>query len=167
MKMAAAMLAMAMTAGCATVSGDPQSSLPAAITYQTTPCFGFCPTYRVTIHADGTGTFVGEGHTAVNGKQPFSVTPAQYAEFARRLAPLRPASGEVRYDHGTCEVIATDMQTIVVGWTGEDGVSQSLSYDLGCEREKNRAMIERLRSAPDALLIEHLIHRPASRTGSS
>ena len=143
-------------AGCVTTAaaaGDQVES----VTYETGPCFGACPVYRVTVGRDGSGLFVGRRFTAVTGERRFSVTPAQYGAFVRQLEPLRPASGERLYSGEACEMMATDMPSADVKWRAADGVEQHLYFYFGCDMERNRAIGERLRAAPDLLPIGDLI----------
>lgn len=143
-------------AGCATTAGAAGDQVE-SITYETGPCFGACPVYRVTVGRDGSGQFVGRRFTAVTGERRFSVTPAQYGAFVRQLEPLRPASGERLYSGEACEMMATDMPSADVKWRGEDGAEQHLYFYFGCDMERNRAIGERLRAAPDLLSIGDLI----------
>ena len=80
------------------------------------------------MNANGSGLFVGQAHTAVTGNRAFTVTPAQFAQFVGRLAPVRPASGSVRYD-GPPECtgpMITDLPSTDVQWTGANGQQQGL-----------------------------------------
>lgn len=148
-------------AGCAKKSG-PERPIPIegdSITYETGPCFGACPIYSVTIRPDGSGVFTGKRFTAVTGEREFKLTPGQYKAFADRIAPYRPASGEVRYVQGekNCEQVATDLPSVDITWTRAIGDSQKLYYYFGCDMEKNQAMSEALGDAPDELPLEELI----------
>lgn len=129
-----------------------------SISYETQPCHGRCPVYAVTVRPDGTGTFVGNRFTAVEGERPFTLTRAQYDAFAARLAPYRPASGEVRYEMGSanCGNAPTDMPSVDVRWTRAIGDSQALHFYYGCRRD-NAAMAEALSGASDLLPIQALI----------
>ena len=158
MKAFVAVVALGLSA-CATVPAG-GSALPASISYETTPCFGFCPVYKVTVNADGTGTFVGERNTSVSGARTFRVTAPQYAAFARHLAPVRPVSGEVAYNPGNCQPYATDLPGVRVEWTGTDGARQLLSVDKGCGSEEARAAARRLDAAPALLPIGEWTKRP-------
>lgn len=126
--------------------------------YTTSPCFGACPVYTVTVRPDGTGTFEGQRHTAVTGVRDFRVTPAQYEAFLARLAPYRPRSGTVRIAPGEpgCGQAATDLPSVEVQWDGKAG-HRALSYYFGCDRERNQRMADALGSAPDLLPIASLI----------
>ena len=152
--------AMAL-AGCAKTDG-PGRPIPIegdSITYETGPCFGACPIYSVTVRPDGTGVFTGKRFTAVTGEREFKLTPGQYKAFADRIAPYRPASGEVRYSHGepNCQQAATDLPSVDITWTRAIGDSQKLYYYFGCDMEKNQKMSEALGDAPDELPLEELI----------
>src|SRR5688572_23522983 len=95
-------------AGCATAAGADGESSVESVSYETEPCFGACPVYRVMVNRDGSGLFEGRRFTAVTGERRFSVTPTQYRAYVRHLEPLRPASGERRYAGDACEMMATD-----------------------------------------------------------
>jgi hypothetical protein len=113
----------------------------------------------VTVRPDGSGIFDGKRFTAVHGERSFTLSRAQYDAFAARLAPYRPASGDVRYAMGepNCRNAATDMPSVDIRWTRAIGDSQALHFYFGCDLEKNRAMRDALGQAPDALPIEALI----------
>lgn len=159
-------LAAVALAGCARTGGGgnamPGKPIPIegdSITYQTGPCFGACPVFSVTIRPDGSGVFTGKRFTAVEGERAFKATPAQYAAFAKALAPYRPQSGEVRISHGDprCKQVATDLPSVEVVWMRAIGDSQKLYFYFGCDMEKNAPMADALGNAPDALPIEELI----------
>ncbi len=126
--------------------------------YTTSPCFGACPVYTVTVRPDGTGTFEGQRFTAVTGARDFRVTPAQYDAFLTRLAPYRPRSGTVRVAPGTpaCGQHATDMPSVEVQWDGKAG-HRAFSYYFGCDRARSPGVADALGSAPDLLPIAALI----------
>jgi uncharacterized protein DUF6438 len=158
MTLAAALLAaMAALAGCA---GAPPPATPVqTIAFETGPCFGACPVYRLTVNSDGSGTFEGRRFTAVTGPRPFRATPAQYRAFAAQLEPLRPAAGEVRYSGEACRSMATDLPSAEVTWRSRRG-EQRLYFYYGCDMERNRAIAERLTAAPGLLPIGDFI-RPS------
>lgn len=149
-----ALAATAALAGCKTTAKKVES-----ITYQTGACFGTCPVYTVTVHSNGTGLFVGQHHTTVTGNQAFTVTPAQYAQFVNHLAPIRPASGIVRYDHAPlCTAKSTDSPSVDVKWNGTNSQQQELYYYYGCVNPAGPAMAQRLSQAPNLLPIGSYIH---------
>jgi hypothetical protein len=130
-----------------------------SITYETGPCFGACPVYSVTVRPDGSGVFTGKRFTAVTGERAFKLTPAEYAAFASRLAPYRPASGERRVSPGEkgCEHAATDLPSVDITWTRAIGDSQKLYYYFGCNMGGDRSMAEALGGAAETLPLEALI----------
>ncbi|NJC32993.1 hypothetical protein GGR88_000467 [Sphingomonas jejuensis] len=132
-----------------------------SITYRTSPCYGTCPVYAVTVQPDGTGLFVGERFTATTGERGFRLTPARYQAFKALLSPLRPT--EERRDvvpgEAGCESYATDQSGVHVTWTELSGATQELHYDLGCNKAAGDGGSTRLREAPSLLPIEGLVGR--------
>ena len=138
-------------------SAAPPPATPVqTITYETGPCFGRCPVYRVTINSDGSGSFEGIRFTAVTGPRRFRATYAQYQAFARQLEPIRPARGAVRYEGRACRSMATDLPSAEVTWRSSRG-TQSLYFYYGCDMQRNRALAERLSAAPGLLPIGDFI----------
>lgn len=153
----AAIGAAALLAGCAATGGRP-SGVPMAIEgdsirYETSPCYGTCPVYAVTIRPDGSGTFEGQRFTAVTGTRAFKATPDQYRRFAAALQPWRPTNGEMLYQMGTplCDgPMVSDMPSVDVHWSQASGGAQHLSLYYGCG---SQAMRDAIRTAPDVLPI--------------
>jgi len=129
------------------------------IIFETGPCFGACPVYRLTVNSDGRGTFEGRRFTAATGTRAFRATPAQYRAFARQLQPLRPATGSIRYSGEACRNVATDLPSADVTWRSRRG-TRNLYFYYGCDMQRNRAIGERLNAAPGLLPIGDFI-RPA------
>ena len=150
---------LAGATGCATVPDRPIPIESESISYETGPCFGACPVYRVTVSPDGSGTFEGRRFTAVTGERSFRLTPAQYRAVAAPLAPLRPADGSVRMSGEACRQMATDMPSAEVTWFSPIGNSQNFYFYYGCDMDRNRATAERLTQAPRLLPIQELIGR--------
>jgi hypothetical protein len=154
-------------AGCAKTGERPETGTPKppvaiesdSITYTTGACFGRCPVFSVTVRPDGSSVFKGERFTAVTGEKAFQLTPAQYEDFAKRLAPYRPESGEAIYAPGQplCKEVATDLPGVDIRWTRAIGDSQHLYYYFGCDMTKNRAMADALGGAVELLPIEDMI----------
>ena len=155
------MAALALLAsGCMTVTDDGPIAIESdAISYETGPCFGACPVFKVTVSPDGSGTFEGRQHTQLRGERRFRITPAQYRAFAAHLAPLRPAEGSVRLSGEACRQMATDLPSAEVTWFSQIGNSQNFYFYYGCDMEKNAAIGERLRRAPALLPIRDMIGR--------
>lgn len=151
-------------AACAVTPG-PGGPVPIeqeAIRYETSPCFGACPVYAVTVRPDGTGTFEGGRFPKETGTEAFRLDPAAYRRFAAALKPYRPAAGEVAYQPGTpnCQMAATDMPSVKVTWSENTGAApEVLSFYYGC-RTDNPAMADALRKAPELLPIKDFIGPP-------
>ena len=154
----------AMTGGCVMAVGNTTTeTAPVAIeretiTYETSPCFGTCPVYRVTIQPNGAGVFDGKRFTKVNGIREFRASPAQYRAFADKLERYRPRQGEQLIQPGRpgCQNPPTDMPSVDIRWNEASGASQHLSFYYGCAMW-NQAMNEALRSAPNELPIGQFI----------
>jgi hypothetical protein len=133
------------------VGPPPTAGTVETIRYETGRCFGTCPVFVLTARSDGTATFEGKQFTAVQGVRDLSITPAQYAEFRNRLQPYRPP-GERRLSmDAECNGrVATDMPSVDVTWTAK-GPQAHLYVNYGCDMERNAAMFEALRQAPDAI----------------
>jgi hypothetical protein len=143
-----------MLGACATTSGGaPQAA--ETIRYESSPCFGACPVYAVTVSSDGNGTFEGKRFTAVAGERKFALTPAQFADFRRRLQPYRPADGERRIQSGSaeCGQLITDQPSAAVTWSGGEAPPATLSLYYGCTAPALAAMKAALRGAPEMLPI--------------
>lgn len=155
MRLAVAFTVALALSACATMPADAGDRPLRSISYAAGPCFGACPVFRVTVNSDGTGVFDGGRFAAVTGERRFMVTPAQFRAFAARLAPYRPATGERRYSGESCRRMATDQDSVEIVWRG--AAEQRLNVYYGCDMEANRAMFDRLRSAPNVLPIGDFI----------
>ena len=144
---------LALTA-CATTRGHVDVR---SISFETGPCFGACPVYRVTVDSEGNGAFEGRRFTQVTGVRSFRISREQFRTFARHLQPLRPERGAVRYAGETCANLATDMPSADVTWRSLDGQTQALHFYFGCDPERNQAMAERLTQAPRLLPIDAFV----------
>jgi hypothetical protein len=149
---AAAIGAFGLVAACAAAPASPVQT----IVFETGPCFGACPVYRVTLNSDGSGTFEGRRFTSVTGTRPFRATSAQALAFARHLEPIRPGRGAVRYAGEACRSMATDMPSAEVTWRSPRG-TQSLYFYYGCDMDRNREIAARLDAAPALLPIGDFI----------
>jgi hypothetical protein len=155
MKLVMTIAALTTLAGCATAGRPGPAQAVETIRYQTSPCFGACPVYAVTVSSDGTGAFEGKRFTAVTGERRFTLTPAQFADFRQRLQPYRPADGERRIAAGEadCGAMMTDQPGAAVDWSGGDAPPARLSLYYGCTAPALAAMKTALRAAPEALPI--------------
>jgi hypothetical protein len=95
-----AAIAAVLLAGCATTSGA-GSEPPQQVTFETTPCFGGCPVFSLTLDADGHGVYEGGRFVKTTGRHEFSASRGQVGAFFDRIRPFRP-DGAVRYDMAHC-----------------------------------------------------------------
>lgn len=133
--------------------GRPAPGMREPIEYQTGPCFGRCPVYRLHLEPNGQAVFTGIRFTAVTGERRFRIDPAEAAAFANALAPYRPATGTTRrYSHGEpgCEQAATDLPSAEVRWRGRRATT-TLYYYFGCNGDASRAMADAIGNAPDLI----------------
>ncbi len=151
-----ALLAVFLVApACA--SAPPEGGGVRSISYETGPCFGACPVYRVVVNVDGSGRFEGRRFTAVEGQRGFAVTPGQWRAFVARLAPYRPSGAEaIGPGHPRCQMQATDHPSATVTWSGAGGEDR-LAFYYGCRDAENAALARALREAPGLLPIGDLI----------
>ena len=152
--------AIAALPACATLPDPAAGRAIRSLSYETGPCFGACPIYRVTVNRDGSAIFEGRRFTALTGTRSFRVTPQQFRAFAQQLAPLRPLEGSVRYAGATCTNMATDLPSVEVTWETAGEARQQLYFYYGCDMERNRAIAERLTAAPGLLPIGDFIRAP-------
>lgn len=69
------------------------------ITLARTGCYGFCPTYEVTIHADGLVVYQGYEHVSVLGERQSSATPEGIAQLIQICEQLNFFELDAEYKH--------------------------------------------------------------------
>ena len=82
---------------CGSEPADPEPDQPAvayrlaafeSLTLERTGCYGFCPTYEVTVHADGLVIYQGYEHVGVLGEQRGQIDEAGMEELLALCAEL-------------------------------------------------------------------------------
>jgi len=148
---------VAILAGCAAAPGQPgPTHALETIRFEATACDGRCPVFVVEARSDGSGTFDGRSNTAVIGKRDFALTPAQFAEYRRRLEPYRP-SGERLLDAAHCpEPAAPGFHTVDVRWSGPGRLDRLVLY-FGCATVWNADFVDAVLEAPEALGITRMV----------
>ena len=131
------------------------------ISYETGPCFGVCPSYKVTVSSDGRGVFEGKRFTAVKGVRRFRIAPAQWRALTDRLRGLHGRGAADLTGPPLCEAMATDMPTVEVVWSGA-WRPFTLRANYGCQTKGQGWMLTHLRLAPAALPIAAFIGRPGT-----
>ena len=160
MRWTAAVAAVLLT-GCATTSGA-NSEAPKQVTFETTPCFGSCPVFSLTLDADGHGVYEGKRFVKTKGRHEFSASRAQVRAFFDRIRPFRPA-GAVRYDMAGCPGPAhTDAPSVKVRWISATR-ADSLDWNLGCQVEALKAIEPDLENAWQELPLDDLVGRADNR----
>lgn len=153
----AAVLLAGLTA-CAATPGPDAPPAGETIAMSVGPCFGFCPVYSVEAKPGGQVVFVGERHTAVEGRRETRAPAGGYAAVARSLAPYRPATGTSAQT--SCDRQATDMSRYTVVWTAADGTQTTLNHDGGCMSAQNARLMEALKATPARLGVEGWVRKP-------
>jgi hypothetical protein len=148
------------TAACAPAE-RPATAAPVRqeITYETSPCFGACPVYAVTVRDGGRGgTFEGKRFTAIEGRRDFALTAAAFDAFARSLRALRTADPAAHVPGGArCRLQATDQSTVTVTFRDGDAAPRTVPFYYGCHDPENAALAKALRDAPKVLPIAAFI----------
>ena len=122
-------------AGCVTPAAGPSSTAPVEkIDYAVTPCFGFCPSFTLSVAQDGAGTYRGKRFVQQKGAASFTASPDEVEAFARRLAPFRPESS-VEYGYENCDgPVATDSPSVKITWHEAGKQPVTLNWYMGCRQ---------------------------------
>ncbi|TAL84740.1 MAG: hypothetical protein EPN74_10550 [Rhodanobacter sp.] len=121
-----------------------------------TTCFGPCPSYRVTLGADGRISFEGLAHVQTRGKASGQATPAQMAAIHRAIEaadlPGLRSSYATRKDG--CGPLMMDMNGVKITVATTHG-SKTVNFYYGCRgaiASKVRPRIDQLASTIDRQL---------------
>lgn len=156
-----AILAAVLLAGCTTTSGADRPA-PQSVSFETTPCFGSCPVFSMTIDANGKGTYEGGRFVKVKGRHEFTASPEQVRAFFERIGAFRP-QGEKHYDYGNCPVaVSTDSPSVNVTWNSAGG-ADALYWYLGCRVESLNAIEPDLYNAWKELPLDDLVGMAENR----
>lgn len=127
-----------------------------SIRYETSPCFGACPIYTLSVTSVGHGTYQGQRFTSETGTRTFEATPAQFDAFAKALEPYRGKKGGMP-GGDNCKRMHTDDTGVTVTWTYTSGKTDMLAHYYGCDSPEFEAMEAALRDAPSKLPVGELI----------
>ncbi len=125
------------------------------LTIQTTPCFGRCPVYAVTIEENGQLTFDGKRFAGYQGKTTRALDEKLTSNILNALSVYRPQTGE-KAKNTECNERATDHPSYVLTWQSGDNKTVYHHY-TGCFGGNNRHISKAIRSAIDALSINDLV----------
>ena len=144
-------------AACVT-PGDAGTDLTeSTIEYSIGPCFGFCPSFALSISPEGEGSYEGRAFVANRGKADFTATDVEYRAFAQRLAPFRP-DRSVKYDYENCDgPVATDSPSVTITWRNPGEPPVTLNWYMGCRQPGLAENSKALYRAWEELPLESLV----------
>lgn len=161
---AGALVAATITlTGCVTTGGGetitpPPGARADTISIAAGPCFGTCPSYKVTVTPDGSGLLEPRRFTAVPGPTRFTVTPLQYRRLRTALAAYRPATGmEKTINQENCTRFATDQPGYVIEWTRAGAKATMLDFQSGCHDARYTRLRAAITAMPRTLDIEPML----------
>ena len=98
-------------------------------------CFGRCPSYRVSLSADGEVRFFGERHVGSLGDQQAQVAAETVAALRAELQrePYVSLSGRYTPSDPRCGSAATDMASVSMS-IREGDVTRNIEHYLGCSQ---------------------------------
>ena len=153
-------LGLALLPACTFASPDPGTAVPApiaaptddSVSWSSSPfppdpppdatismsrmgCYGECPTYTVTLSADGTVSWHGHRFVAHEGEHTSRIDPAEFAALWREAVAQHfdelPSGGHDDDSASTCPMYATDMPKVSVEIAGR-GMTRRVLDDHGC-----------------------------------
>jgi len=165
------LVALALTACRPTLTATPASLARAdSLVLDRSPCFGRCPVYRLSLHADGSVMFTPLPPSDTTRTASDSILPTQFEGLlheAERIGffGLPPI---ILDDHTFCPVAATDHPTATVTVFRADSVNRVVDYQ-GCRAGNDTSVVARLEalrhfeSAIDSVAGSERWIRPARR----
>lgn len=98
----------------------------AVLTFQRTPCYGFCPAYSMRVFADGRVRYVGVRNVPVEGPKELKLPAATVAAMRQEAQTADFAGFKERYSRGT-----TDVPSTIVGVRQPDGSLKTVTTEGG------------------------------------
>jgi hypothetical protein len=77
------------------------------ITFERTPCFGFCPPSTMQVYADGRVAYEGRHSVPLMGKQEFKLSAAAVADLVRKAKEAGFERFQDKYSRGTTDLPST------------------------------------------------------------
>ena len=105
---------------------------PITITLQRTPCFGFCPSYKVSLREDGTVTYEGEQHVKVAGTQTWKIDPAAVRALAKEMIDAGYFELQDEY-----RAMVTDHPTVYTSLAAGGRTKKVMNYVAGPQKLKD------------------------------
>ncbi len=125
------------------------------VSIRTTPCFGTCPVFAVTLHPDGQLDFEGIKFVKHSGKVTRHITADKVKAIRQTLQAYRPAAG-VTTRNKDCQQRVTDHPSYVVTWQSPKAQDSVYRHYTGCFSAANRAIAKTLRGVLTSLPIADL-----------
>ena len=106
-----------------------------AVELQRQGCFGRCPSYRLSLSADGQVRFFGERHVGSLGEHQAQVAVETVAALRAELQrePYSSLNGRYTPDDSRCGPAATDMASVSMSIREAD-VTRNIEHYLGCSQ---------------------------------
>ena len=151
---------MWLSADCHGASSSSQAEIPQdipqdlKITLERTECFGFCPSYQLTITADGAVVFNGRRFVKQEGATKKSViTLERLNELMAEFDRVKFFSMEDDYsnDRRVCDEIWTDNPSAITS-IRINGKSKTINHDHGCRGPKVPKELAKLENKIDEIV---------------
>jgi Domain of unknown function (DUF6438) len=103
------------------------------ITLERTACFGRCPNYKITIHADGTVIYEGKRHVKKTGEARGRLTREQVKELVSEVEKIGYFSLRDSYSdfEDGCHMVSTDSPWFNTS-VQMNGKAKTVKHDSGC-----------------------------------
>ncbi|HEX8328984.1 MAG TPA: DUF6438 domain-containing protein [Hymenobacter sp.] len=107
------------------------------ITFERTPCFGFCPTYTMQVYANGRVAYEGRRAVPLMGQQELKLPAAAVADLLRMAKEARFEQFQDKYSRGTTDLPSTiiairqpngQLKTVVVEEGAPENVQALTAY---------------------------------------
>ncbi len=127
----------------------------ASLTFEGTPCNGWCPDYSVTVSANGAVQFEGRRFAALQGTHNLPRNPALFAALSQFVAaePRWP-NQSITGDSPLCGMMISDLPEYRVRITRADASDQAFAIYLGCGGPESRRLAD-LASRVQDILSQH------------
>lgn len=128
----------------------PQVPQDTLIMLERTPCYGTCPSYKLTISADGAVVFVGRRFVRQEGTVQSTISQEGLRELTDRFAKINYFELRDRYEEpgDGCKDWSTDGPSAITSIT-TNGKSKSVRHYYGCQGIDVLADLTRLEQAID------------------
>jgi hypothetical protein len=131
-RLAIVLLVVAAPACGDTAPAAPNSTAPIVVNLKRTACYGHCPIYEVTVHADGTVEYDGFKDVVVKGRKIGHLSPAEMKSLDDAFATAKYLDLDGKYDERDCYDM-TDHSSAVTSYHLGDR-TKTVDHYQGCRR---------------------------------